>query len=102
MKYSEQEVRALVHENQKLKKALADSEDRVSLQLSLFDTMVTGSGDVIIVIGTESEQPDFVTSNVEKAFGIPHEEMCENYRRLFALAKQTTRNITRDDLYAPG
>ena len=98
MKYSEQEVRALVHENQKLKKALADSEDRVSLQLSLFDTMVTGSGDVIIVIGTETEQPDFVTSNVEKAFGIPHEEMCENYRRLFALAKQTTRTITRDDL----
>ncbi len=104
MKYTEQEVKAFIHENQKLKRELAEKEERIELQLSLFDSLVTGSGDVILIIGTESEQPDFVSHNVEKAFGIPYEEMCANFRCLFALAGQTTRNITRDEMnrLAPG
>ena len=104
MKYTEQEIKAFIHENQALKKTLAEKEDRLELQLSLFDSLVTGSGDVILIIGTESEQPDFVSSNVEKVFGIPYEEMCANFRCLFALAAQTTSNITRDGVnrLAPG
>ena len=79
---SSQQILQLVQENARLKQELRIRDNDILSHDQVFDAIVSGTLHVILVMSVTDYTAEFVTSNVETAFGISRAEVMENVRRL--------------------
>ncbi len=70
MKFSEKESRALSKENQRLKREIEEYRSRERFESHIADLLVRDSGNVLLIFSGKEHRGIYVTSNVEKVFGV--------------------------------
>ena len=78
MKFSEKESRALSKENQRLKREIEEYRSRERFESHIADLLVRDSGNVLLIFSGKEHRGIYVTSNVEKVFGVSAEAVLEN------------------------
>ena len=77
-----QQILQLLQENARLKQELRIRDNDILSHDQVFDSIVSGTLHVILVMSVTDFTAEFVTSNVETAFGISRTDVMENVRRL--------------------
>ncbi len=78
MKFSEKESRALSKENQRLKREIEEYRSRERFESHIADLLVRDSGNVLLIFSGKEHRGLYVTSNVEKVFGVSAEAVLED------------------------
>ena len=78
MKFSEKESRALSKENQRLKREIEEYRSRERFESHIADLLVRDSGNVLLIFSGKEHRGIYVTSNVEKVFGVSAEAVLED------------------------
>ena len=78
MKFSEKESRALSKENQRLKREIEEYRSRERFESHIADLLVRDSGNVLLIFSGKEHRGIYVTSNVEKVFGVSAEVVLED------------------------
>ncbi|MDO5132665.1 MAG: response regulator [Eubacteriales bacterium] len=75
-------VRALAEENVRLRQELQVRDNDILSHDQVFDSIVTGSFHLILVMSTTTYEAEFITSNIETAIGVSREEAMKDVRRI--------------------
>ena len=82
MQFTESEIQEILRENQILKHDLNDSREELEATGRLYDTMVVGTRNLLILIDEGSRSPVYVSPNVEEVLGLPRELVMSDIREL--------------------
>ena len=82
MQFTESEIQEILRENSLLKKDLADAREELEATGRLYDTMVVGTRNLLILIDEGSRSPVYVSPNVEDVLGLPRELVMSDIREL--------------------
>ena len=82
MQYTEEEIRDIVRENQILKKNLNDAREELEATGRLYDTMVFGTKNLLLLSDGGSRSAVYVSPNVEEVLGLPRELVMSDMREL--------------------
>ena len=82
MQYTEEEIRDIVCENQILKKNLNDAREELEATGRLYDTMVFGTKNLLLLSDGGSRSAVYVSPNVEEVLGLPRELVMSDMREL--------------------
>ena len=82
MQFTESEIQEILRENSILKKDLADAREELEATGRLYDTMVVGTRNLLILIDEGSRSPVYVSPNVEDVLGLPRELAMSDIREL--------------------
>ena len=82
MQFTESEIQEILRENSILKKDLADAREELEATGRLYDTMVVGTRNLLILIDEGSRSPVYVSPNVEDVLGLPRELVMSDIREL--------------------
>ena len=82
MQFTESEIQEILRENQILKQDLNDSREELEATGRLYDTMVVGTRNLLILIDEGSRSPVYVSPNVEEVLGLPRELVMSDIREL--------------------
>ena len=80
MQYTEEEIRDIVRENQILKKNLNDAREELEATGRLYDTMVFGTKNLLLLSDGGSRSAVYVSPNVEEVLGLPRELVMSDMR----------------------
>jgi signal transduction histidine kinase/CheY-like chemotaxis protein len=81
-KMTAQQIRTLMKENDRLRQELRVRDNDILSHDQVFDSIVSGTLHVILVMSVTRFTAEFVTSNVETAFGINRAAVMEDVRRI--------------------
>ena len=82
MQFTESEVREILHENEILKQDLRDAREELIATGRLYDTMVAGTRNLLILSDGGSRSAVYVSPNVEEVLGLPRELVMSDMREL--------------------
>ena len=82
MQFTESEIRDILQENQMLKKDLSDAREELEATNKLYDTMVVGTRNLLLLIEEGSRGAVYVSPNVEEVLGLPRELVMSDVREL--------------------
>ncbi len=82
MQFTESEIREILRENQILKKDLSDAREELEATNRLYDTMVVGTKNLLLLIEEGSRSAVYVSPNVEEVLGLPRELVMSDVREL--------------------
>ena len=77
-------VRALALENKRLRQELQIRDNDILSYDQVFDSIVSGTLHLILVMSTTTYSAEFITTNIETALGIPRDEAMGDVRRIGA------------------
>lgn len=77
-----EQIRTLAQENGRLRQELQIRDNDILSYDQVFDSLVSGTLHLILVMSTASFRAEFVTSNIETALGVTKEEAMRDVRRL--------------------
>lgn len=81
-KLTHQEIRALVEENKKLRQELRIRDNDILSHDQVFDSIVSGTFHLILVMSVTTYAAEFITSNIETALGIGRAEAMKDVRNI--------------------
>ena len=79
---SAEEIAALLEENQRLKQELRIRDNDILSHDQVFDSIVSGTLHLILVMSVTTFRAEFITSNIETALGISRGEAMEDVRNI--------------------
>ena len=82
MQFTESEVREILHENEILKQDLRDAREELVATSRLYDTMVAGTRNLLILSDGGNRSAVYVSPNVEEVLGLPRELVMSDIREL--------------------
>ena len=82
MQFTESEIQEILRENQILKQDLNDSREELEATGRLYDTMVVGTRNLLILIDEGSRSAVYVSPNIEEVLGLPRELVMSDIREL--------------------
>ena len=82
MQFTESEIQEILRENQILKQDLNDSREELDATGRLYDTMVVGTRNLLILIDEGSRSAVYVSPNIEEVLGLPRELVMSDIREL--------------------
>ena len=82
MQYTEEEIRDIIRENQILKKSLLEASEELKATARLYDTMVYGTKNLLLLSDGGSRSAVYVSPNVEEVLGLPRELVMSDMREL--------------------
>ena len=82
MQFTESEIQEILRENQILKQNLNDSREELEATGRLYDTMVVGTRNLLILIDEGSRSAVYVSPNIEEVLGLPRELVMSDIREL--------------------
>ena len=82
MQFTESEIREILLENQSLKKDLREAREELEATNKLYDTMVVGTSNLLLLVEEGSRGAVYVSPNVEEALGLPRELVMSDVREL--------------------
>ena len=82
MQFTESEIRDILQENQMLKKDLSDAREELEATNKLYDTMVVGTRNLLLLVEEGSRGAVYVSPNVEEVLGLPRELVMSDVREL--------------------
>ena len=75
---SPEEIRALIQENENLRQELRIRDNDILSHDQVFDSIVSGTLHVILVMSVTTFHAEFITSNLENALGVQTGEALEH------------------------
>ncbi len=75
-------IRSLAEENERLRQELQIRDNDILSHDQVFDSIVSGTLHLILVMSTTSYRAEFITSNIETSLGVPREEAMRDVRRI--------------------
>lgn len=84
---TQEDVLALVEENNRLRQELRIRDNDILSQDQVFDSIVSGTSHLILVMSVTSYTAEFVTSNIVNALGIGRTDVMEDVRRIGSVFK---------------
>ena len=82
MQLTETEIQEILRENQILKKGLAEAREELEATGRLYDTMVAGTRNLLLLVEEGSRSAVYVSPNVEEVLGLPRELVMSDIREL--------------------
>ena len=82
MQLTETEIQEILRENQILKKDLAEAREELEATGRLYDTMVAGTRNLLLLVEEGSRSAVYVSPNVEEVLGLPRELVMSDIREL--------------------
>ena len=82
MQFTENEVQEILHENEILKQNLRDAQEELMATSRLYDTMVAGTRNLLILCDGGNRSAVYVSPNVEEVLGLPRELVMSDIREL--------------------
>ena len=82
MQFTDNEIQDILRENRILKKDLEDAREELNATARLYDTMVAGTNNILILSDGGSRSAVYVSPNVEEALGLPRELVMSDIREL--------------------
>lgn len=82
MQYTENEIREILRENQILKQDLSEAREEMDATARLYDMMVAGTKNLLILSDAGSRSAVYVSPNVEEVLGLPRELVMSDIREL--------------------
>ena len=82
MQFTESEIQEILQENQMLKKDLIEAREELEATNKLYDTMVVGTRNLLLLVEEGSRGAVYVSPNVEDALGLPRELVMSDVREL--------------------
>ena len=76
------EIRALFEENRKLRQELRIRDNDILSHDQVFDSIVSGTLHLILVMSVTDGTAEFITSNIDSALGVDREEAMEDVTRI--------------------
>ena len=96
MQYTENEILEILRENQILKQRLNETSEELRATGRLYDTMVAGTKNLLILSDGGSRSAVYVSPNVEEVLGLPRELVMSDIREL----GPKSGDIPSEDLFA--
>ena len=84
---TQEDVLALVEENNRLRQELRIRDNDILSHDQVFDSIVSGTSHLILVMSVTSYTAEFVTSNIVNALGIGRTDVMEDVRRIGSVFK---------------
>lgn len=82
MQFTNEEIQEIIRENQILKQDLNDAREELDATNRLYDTMVVGTKNLLILSDGGSRSAVYVSPNVEEVLGLPRELVMSDIREL--------------------
>ena len=82
MQFTESEIQEILQENLMLKKDLNEAREELEATNKLYDTMVMGTSNLLLLVEEGSRGAVYVSPNVEEALGLPRELVMSDVREL--------------------
>ena len=82
MQFTESEIQEILQENLMLKKDLNEAKEELEATNKLYDTMVVGTSNLLLLVEEGSRGAVYVSPNVEEALGLPRELVMSDVREL--------------------
>ena len=82
MQYTEEEIRDIIRENQILKQRFTEASEELQATARLYDTMVYGTKNLLLLSDGGSRSAVYVSPNVEEVLGLPRELVMSDMREL--------------------
>ena len=82
MQFTDNDIQDILRENRILKKDLEDAREELNATARLYDTMVVGTNNILILSDGGSRSAVYVSPNVEEALGLPRELVMSDIREL--------------------
>ena len=82
MQFTDNDIQDILRENRILKKDLEDAREELNATARLYDTMVAGTNNILILSDGGSRSAVYVSPNVEEALGLPRELVMSDIREL--------------------
>jgi signal transduction histidine kinase/DNA-binding response OmpR family regulator len=82
MQFTESEIQEILRENQILKQDLNDAREELEATARLYDAMVVGTRNLLLLIDEGSRGAVYVSPNVEEVLGLPRELVMSDVREL--------------------
>ena len=82
MQFTESEIQEILQENLMLKKDLNEAREELEATNKLYDTMVVGTSNLLLLVEEGSRGAVYVSPNVEEALGLPRELVMSDVREL--------------------
>ena len=82
MQFTESEIQEILQENLMLKKDLSEAREELEATNKLYDTMVAGTRNLLLLVEEGSRGAVYVSPNVEEALGLPRELVMSDVREL--------------------
>ena len=82
MQFTESEIQEILRENQILKQDLNDAREELEATARLYDAMVVGTRNLLLLIDEGSRGAVYVSPNVEEVLGLPRELVMSDIREL--------------------
>ena len=79
---SPEEIELLIRENERLNQELRIRDNDILSHDQVFDSIVSGTLHLILVMSVRTYSAEFVTSNIENALGLQREDVMEDVRRI--------------------
>lgn len=94
-----EEIRALIDENERLRKELRIRDNDILSHDRVFDSIVSGTLHLILVMSVATFQAEFVTSNIETALGLSREDVMGDVRRIGPAFEKIEQYNGREEVY---
>ena len=82
MQFTDSEIQEILRENQQLKKDLDEAREELEATNRLYDTMVLGTRNLLLLTEEGSRGAVYVSPNVEEVLGLPRELVMSDVREL--------------------
>ena len=82
MQFTDSEIQEILRENQQLKKDLDEAREELEATNRLYDTMVVGTRNLLLLTEEGSRGAVYVSPNVEEVLGLPRELVMSDVREL--------------------
>ena len=82
MQFTESEIQEILRENQILKQDLNDAREELEATARLYDAMVVGTRNLLLLIDEGGRGAVYVSPNVEEVLGLPRELVMSDIREL--------------------
>ena len=96
---SPEEIRALIQENENLRQELRIRDNDILSHDQVFDSIVSGTLHVILVMSVTTFRAEFITSNLENALGVQTGEALEDVRRISPAFEDIEKYDRREETF---
>lgn len=96
---SPEEIRALIQENENLRQELRIRDNDILSHDQVFDSIVSGTLHVILVMSVTTFHAEFITSNLENALGVQTGEALEDVRRISPVFEDIEKYDRREETF---
>ena len=94
-----EEIEMLLRENERLKQELRIRDNDILSHDQVFDSIVSGTLHLILVMSVTTYSAEFVTSNIENALGLLREDVLEDVRRIGSTFENIEQYNGREEIF---